>query len=129
MSGSVNGSFTELSNGNYKYTFTPDANGIWYVVVTHPTYFPWGKTDDVYVDTADLSDIYEIVRKTLGLTHENIYIDEPVYGDEGSLISARVRIYSNAASVGGDTDILETYRIEADEITCGQFSYWKQIKI
>ena len=125
----VSGSFTELGDGNYKYTFTPNDNGTWYVVVTHPTYFPWGKTDDVQVYDNDISAIYNDVVKTLGLVHHNIYIDQAVYGDSGSLISARVRIYSDSASVGGDVNIIETYKIEADELECGKFSYWSQVKI
>ncbi len=129
VSSSVNGSFTDLNYGNYKYTFTPNFVGVWYVMITHPTYFPWGKTDDVYVDSADLTSVYEVVIRTLGLTHHNIFIDEPIYGDEGSLISARVRIYSNPSDVGTANNIIETYRIEADELTCGQFTYWSQVKI
>lgn len=126
VSSSVSGSITDLGSGNYKYTFTPDTNGIWYVTITHPTYFPWGKSDDVYVDSADMTDIYDIVRRTLGLVHHNMYIDEPVYDDVGNMISARVRIYSDAASVGTDTNVIETYLITADGTECGQFNYWQQ---
>ena len=126
VSSSVSGSITDLGSGNYKYTFTPDTNGIWYVTITHPTYFPWGKSDDVYVDCADMTDIYDIVRRTLGLVHHNMYIDEPVYDDVGNMISARVRIYSDAASVGTDTNVIETYLITADGTECGQFNYWQQ---
>lgn len=120
-------SISELGDGSYKYTFTPDSNGVWYVNTTHPVYFPWGKADDVYVDTADLSDIYEIVRKTLGLVHHNMYIDEAVYDDSGNMISARVRIYDEAANVGTSTGVVETYLITADGTACGQFSYWQQV--
>lgn len=129
VTGLVSGVFSELGDGNYKYIFTPSSNGIWYVVVIHPTYFPWGKTDDVQVYENDLTEIYNTVKRTLGLTHENIYIDNPVYGDNGSLIAARVRIYSNAASVGSTSDVIETYLIQADEVECGKFSYWSQIKV
>ncbi len=127
VSASVNGSFTDLGNGNYKYTFTPNVNGIWYVTVTHPTYFPWGKSDDVYVDSADLTDVYDIVRRTLGLTHHNMYIDNPVYDETGNMISARVRIYSDSASVGTVNNVIETYLITADGTECGQFNYWSQV--
>jgi len=129
VSDSVSGSFTELGNGNYKYTFTPNLNGIWYVVVTHPTYFPWGKTDDVKVDEASMTQIYEAVMKTLGLVHHNIYIDEANYDEFGNMTSARVRIYSDAASVGTNNNVIETYLITADGTACGQFSYWKQVSI
>ena len=119
--------FTELGDGNYKYTFTPNVNGVWYVVVTHPIYFPWGKTDDVVVDTAGMTEIYEVVRRTLGLVHHNMYIDNPTYDEFGNMISARVRIYSDAASVGTNSNVIETYLITADGTECGQFDYWQQV--
>ena len=127
VTSSVNPSFTELGDGNYKLTFTPNTNGVWYVNVTEPTYFPWGKNDDVYVDEYDLSGVYEIVRKTLGLVHHNMYIDDPTYDEFGNMISARVRIYDDASNVGTNTGVVETYRIESDAEACGQFTYWKQV--
>lgn len=129
VSSSVSGSFTELGDGNYKYMFTPNLNGIWYVNVTHPTYFPWGKNDDVVVDSANMSTIYEIVRRTLGLVHQNIYIDETVFDEVGNMISSRVRIYDSASNVGSDTGVIETYLITADGTECGQFNYWKQVVV
>lgn len=126
---SVSGSFIELGNGSYKYVFTPDSNGTWYVVVTHPTYFPWGKTDDVQVYDNDLSAIYNDVVKTLGLVHHNFYIDDATYDDFGNMVSARVRIYNSASNVGTNAGVIETYRIEADAQACGQFTYWKQVKV
>lgn len=127
VAGTKTDSFTELGNGSYKYTFTPDVNGIWYANVTHPIYFPWGKTDDIYVDEADLSSIYEIVRRTLGLVHHNMYIDNPTYDEYGNMTSARVRIYDLAANVGTNTGVIETYLITADGTACGQFDYWQQV--
>ena len=74
-----------------------------------------------------MSEIYDIVRKTLGLVHHNMYIDEPVYDEVGNMISARVRIYSDAASVGTNSNVIETYLITADGTACGQFNYWQQV--
>jgi hypothetical protein len=129
VSGFVGGGISELGDGNYKYTFTPNTTGTWYITATHPTYFPWGKSDDVQVYNTDLTEIYDNVIKTLGLVHHNIYIDDSTYDENGNMISARVRIYSDAASVGTDFNVVETYRIEADATDCGQFSYWKQVKV
>lgn len=125
----VGNGFVELGDGNYKYLFDPDLVGTWYVVITHPVYFPWGKTGDVQVYDTDISGIYEDVRKTLGLVHHNIQIDEPVYDANGNMTSARVRIYADAASVGSGANILETYLITADGTECGQFNYWQQVTI
>lgn len=127
VTASVNGSFTELGNGSYKYIFTPNVSGVWYNVVTHPTYFPWGKTDDIVVHNADLTDIYDAVKKTIGLVHENFYIDESVYDEFGNMVSGRVRIYSDSASVGTNNNVIDTYRIEASATACGQFTFWKQV--
>lgn len=118
---------TELGDGNYKLTFNPNQKGVWYVNITNPVYFPWGKNDDVYVDDTDISGIYEVVRKTLGLVHHNFYIDETVYDEHGNLISSRVRIYSDAASVGTDSNVIESYLITSDTEECGKFNYWKQV--
>ena len=127
VSGSVSGSIIELGSGNYKYIFTPDSEGVWYVNAVHPTYFPWGKADDVQIFNTDLSTIYDAVEKTLGLSRHNMYIDDPTYDEHGNMISARVRTYSDAASVGGVNNVIETYRIEADGTECGKFNYWQQV--
>jgi len=129
VTGSVSGFFTELGDGSYKYTFTPNLNGIWYVVVTHPTYFPWGKTDDVNVDESSMTDIYEAVIRTLGLVHHNVYIDNPTYDEYGNMTSGRVRIYSDAASVGTNNNVIESYLITSDGTECGKFTYWEQVKL
>ncbi len=127
VSGSVGGSITELGEGNYKYTFTPDVIGTWYVVATHSTYFPWGKTDDVQVFNVDIDDVYVSVEKTLGLSRHNIYIDDATYDEHGNMVSARVRTYSDPASVGTSSDVIETYRITSDGTECGQYTFWKQV--
>ena len=127
VSSSVLDGFIELGDGNYKLIFTPNILGVWYVVLTHPEYFPWGKTDDVQVFTSDISAVAEDVKKTLGLVHHNFYIDQAVYDEYGNMISARVRIYNSASNVGTNSGVIETYRIEVDSSACGQFTYWKQV--
>ena len=127
VAGTKSDLFNELGDGNYEYVFTPDANGVWYANVTHPNYFPWGKNDDIYVDDTDLSGIYEIVIRTLGLVHHNFYIDQATYDEFGNLISSRVRIYNSAANVGTNAGVIETYMLTADAEACGQFSFWKQV--
>jgi len=128
-SSSVSASIVEIGNGSYKLLFTPDITGIWYVNVIHPSYFPWGKNDDIQVYQGDITDIHNNVIKTLGLVHHNFYIDQTQYDNYGNMISARVRIYSDKNSVGTDTNIIETYLITADGTECGKFNYWAQISI
>ena len=127
VSSSIDEQYVELGNGDYKYIFTPNKTGTWYINLREDQYFPWGKTGDVQVYSGDISDVFENVRKTLGLVHHNMYIDEPVYDEVGNMISARVRIYSDAASVGSDSNVIETYLITSDGTQCGQFNYWQQV--
>jgi|WetSurSiteA1Bulk_404760.scaffolds.fasta_scaffold00566_12 hypothetical protein len=127
VSGTVGNGFVDLGNGNYKYLFTPNSVGAWYVGVIHPQYFPWGKFDEVQVYTADLTMIYRDVIRTLGLSHSNVFIDQTQYDSFGNLIGARVRIYEDALSVGTNVNIIETYKIEVDASELGKFNYWKQL--
>jgi len=69
------------------------------------------------------------MKRLLGLTHENIFIDNPVYDGDGNLTSARVRIYSNPASVGTLVDVIGTYTISAPSTAPGQFTTWQQVRI
>jgi hypothetical protein len=127
VSASVSASIVEIGNGSYKLLFTPNVTGTWYINVTHPTYFPWGKNGDVQVYNGDLSDVYDNVIKTLGLVHHNFYIDNTSYDEFGNMVAGRVRIYSDSASVGSDVNVIETYLITADGTACGRFNYWTQI--
>lgn len=129
VSSSIGWIFTELGNGNYKYSFIPNLNGMWYVCIIHPIYFPWSKTDDAYISSTDLTEVYDIVRKTLGLVHHNMFIDETSFDENGNMVSARVRIYSDSSSVGTDNNVIEKYLITADGTECGRFNYWQQVVI
>jgi len=114
VSNSVGTGIAELGNGHYRAEFTPDQVGMWYMVVYHDQYFPWGKSDDVQVYTSDIGRIASELSKVLGLTQENYYLDNTVYTEyQGAqlLTSGRVRIYSNAADVGTDNNVIETYQI------------------
>jgi hypothetical protein len=54
--------------------------------------------------------------RALGLMHENAAIDQQVYTDyqgQSLLTSARLRVYSDAASVGTDNNVSHTYLIAA----------------
>lgn len=104
----------ELGNGHYKVGFIPNQAGIWYMVVYHSQYFPWGKSDDIQVYTSDISRIAGELSRVLGLTQENYYLDNTVYTEyQGAqlLISGRIRIYSNDVDVGTDNNVIDAYQI------------------
>lgn len=93
----------------------------------------WNAQVDDYQQPGSFGEIQKVssndLKRALGLMHENIYIDNPVYDEWYNLISARVRIYSVNTSVGTDNDVIGTYLITADGNGCGQFSHWSQITI
>ena len=64
-----------------------------------------------------------------GLTHENVYIDQTVYDTDNNLIEARYRIYSDAASVGTNNNIIGEYQITSDTEGPCKFRTWQQIKV
>jgi len=80
--------------------------------------------EDIQKGLAKDSDL----KRALGLLHENILIDEPVYDNDNNLKQARVRIYSVGTSVGTTNDILATYVLNAAGSGHGKFTTWKQVK-
>jgi len=88
-------------------------------------------TEDIEITPAisDIATLSTDVKRLLGLTHENVYIDTTVYDAQGNLTSGRLRTYSVAGSVGTDSDVLATYTITA--VTAGainQFTNFKVVK-
>jgi hypothetical protein len=89
----------------------------------------WGGTisDDARFTVSNVWDD-PTPKRLLGLLHENITIDNPVYDANSNLTGARVRIYSVAGSVGTDNDVLATYAISAPSSAPGKFITWNQVK-
>jgi hypothetical protein len=92
--------FKELGNGNYRAEFTPDLIGDWYLVVYHPKYFPWGKSNGIKVQPNDI----EIARKfltnkqTLTKDTDDHFI-QTIYDDDET-----TPIQTNDLTCGGDTE-------------------------
>jgi hypothetical protein len=89
--------------GEYRLTWTPDDTGFWLVeVLIDYNLQAWYGEYDV-VD-ASQSDIYEMVRRALGLMHENIFIDSTSYDADGQLVAGRVRLFDSKADTELATD-------------------------
>ena len=69
------------------------------------------------------------IMKVLGLVHQNILIDNTNYDASGNLISARVRVYSDSASVGTPNNVLATYQMNCNSSGPGKFATWSQIEV
>lgn len=60
VSGTITVTITELGNGVYKASYTPNALGIWALTVYHATYFPWGKSETYRCIKIDLATLGQI---------------------------------------------------------------------
>jgi len=69
------------------------------------------------------------IDKILGLVHHNIHIDQPVYDRWDNLIGARLRIYSDPASVGSSVNVISDYLISSTGTGNGKFSHWQQVEL
>lgn len=111
----------ELGNGLYQYYATFTTEGIWSVLIDHD-YLPMGVKGDfeVHEDRA-------LLKRVLGLVQENFYLDNLSYTGD-NMNSGRLRIYSDAASVGTTADIIGTYNITASFDSNGKLSNYKIVK-
>lgn len=119
---------TELGEGHYRSSFVPNIAGTWYLVVYHSTYFPWGKSGTIQVFANDIDSVATFVTRVLGLVQENFAIDNTTYDANNNLTTGRIRIYSNAASVGTGSNIIATYNITATYSGLKMTSY-KVVKV
>jgi hypothetical protein len=55
VSGSVTVTVSELSNGYYEATFTPNVAGLWLLEVSNATYMPEGASEIYFVRAADIA--------------------------------------------------------------------------
>jgi len=85
--------------------------------------------NDTYTENLEVGIDKDKVDRILGLVHQNIYIDETLFDRDGNLYQARLRIYSESASVGTANDVLATYQINAETNGVGKFNHWKQVEI
>jgi len=101
---------SELSNGFYKFSYdvAPANDDIYYVVSDGGL--------NILTGVLALSDSYSLTDKTdrlLGLTQENQALDNTTFDSNGNLLTARLRTYSVAGSVGTINDVLATYSVNS----------------
>jgi hypothetical protein len=70
----------------------------------------------------------EYLKRIIGLVHENIFIDNPIYDGDGNLTSARLRIYSTPGDVGSNNNVIGEYQITSPGDGPGRFTNWKQVR-
>lgn len=103
-------SITELGDGFYRYQFDMDTvdSDIYFVASDGGSNYVTGR-----MSIENTKEISFDVRRILGLVQENFHFDQQIYDGAGNLTSGRLRIYSDAASVGTSSNIIATYLITA----------------
>lgn len=83
----------------------------------------------------DITALAVQVTRVLGLEHENAFIDNTTYDDDGQLLSSRVRIFDSranaeAAEDGGSetTGLIATYTVEAEYESVGKMKFYRMVK-
>lgn len=114
--------YTEIADGFYYYDFDFTTTGVYSLLV----YENGAKKKS---NTYRVNTISDDITRILGLVHENMAIDDTVYDVYGNLTSARLRIYSDPASVGSGNDVIGTYQIESVTDDPGKFITWKMRKV
>lgn len=118
--------------GSYIDVINPDVDwpsqesGVYYVkwnISGTTEDYPNIATEELHIESYDNK-----LNRLLGLSHENTYIDQPVYDKWDNLQSARLRVYSDSDSVGTDSNVLATYTMTAESFDEGKFNTWKQVK-
>ena len=87
------------------------------------------------VGTGSMSGIYAMIQRVLGLTQENVFIDNTVYDSDGQLINSRVRIFDSKANCDAATDggtettgLIATYEQTTAWEALNQFRIYKQTR-
>jgi len=116
ISGGISVTIEEVDNGLYRVSFTPNLLGNWTLIIYHTTYFPFGKANS-YIAVESLggisSEIEDMIRRTLGLSQENLRTFDEQYDGRLNLIGTRVKIYPSATDVDNDTNAIAEYQMTA----------------
>jgi len=133
VQGAVSVVITEIgSSGEYKYEFTPSTEGWWNMEL----FIDYNKDIQVFdfeVASGGMSEVYDLVRRALGLIHENIFVDETVFDADGQLVTCRTRLFDSQtncdlATDGGaeTTGLLATYSLTSTWEGLNKFKIFKQ---
>jgi len=125
VSGTINVTVTELGSGNYRLSFTPNAEGSWVVVIYQASYFPTGKRNSYMcmTRTSDIDDILEDSNVIQGKLPTNYIMgssDDTNKDDEIDSINSSVDTMEADLKTYMDTKetniIVETDAIKSDTV-------------
>jgi len=123
---------SEVGDGIYKVTFTPNLLGTWTLVVYNTTYFPYGKGTTYYCVGSLFDDLKTMIERVLGLCQENYKIFNPVYikkKGQYCMTTATIKIYPSASDCEADTNAIAVYNIVATYNNDANMTSYKVTKV
>jgi hypothetical protein len=90
---------------------------------------PEMRTFQLLAANSSLADLFTLLRRTLGLSKENMYMDETTFDSDGNMTSARIRTYTTHGFTPGTTSPLATYTLTATFDSDGQLETWELERI
>lgn len=111
-------SLSHIDNGLYgtTYTFTSDGHYTAVYQLFLDAGFISPSTYDIEAESVEANSDKTNILRLLGLTHDNVYIDQQSYDNDGNLTSSRVRHYDSKASAQTHHDVnglLNTWTVTA----------------
>lgn len=124
------GTLADMGNGLYKGEYLFSETGQYRIEYLMPD--GWDDiVETIIVDnheTSTISNIYDMVRRILGLSQEN-YILEPIeYNVHLQLTKARIKIYENATDCEQEINPIDVYNVEAVYDVDGRLQKYKVVK-
>lgn len=104
---------TEIEDGLYRVSFTPNKLGNWTLIVYNATYFPFGKGASYKCVEYVIDEIGTYIRRLLGLSQENMRILNQTYDRNNNLIGALIKTYVTADNCENDTNPMAQYSMSA----------------
>jgi len=137
-------SLIHRADGVYDAPWTPEQTGIYtalfitYMDADHTVEnIIYGRaSEQIIVSSASVDDLSVTLARSMGLLHENAFIDNTVYSG-ASLIGARVRIFEDSESAQAATDggsetagLIGTYTITSEiEGAAGQMKTYRMVRV
>lgn len=108
---------THIENGLYgtTHTFTTEGHYTAVYQLFLDSGFITPSEFDIEAEAIEANSDKTNLLRILGLTHDNVVIDNNVYDLQGNLLSSRIRHYSNKAQAeaAGTTGLLDTWTVTA----------------
>lgn len=122
------------TSGEYYFYFIFNITGYLKIEIAENTFHDVNAWNYEIVDYSD-NDTAVDIKRILGLSHENIFIDKTIFDANSQLLSARVRLFDSKencdlATVDGNetAGLLSEYTTETSWLAVNKFAYFKQVK-